>query len=179
MTTATSNDEKMPAGITERTLKSGKIVYDVVVQYKDLMSGKWKNKNKTAESINKAKKLRGEMQHELKDGYIQPSHMTVKIYIDEYLGMMKSTWAEATYELNSDNCRLRICPALGDTPLNQLRTQQIQELINKELESKLSKRTVIMTYLTLKQALKYAVEKKYIPCSPMDSIRKPKDKSPK
>ena len=35
-----------------------------------------------------------------------------------------------------------------------------------------------MTYLTLKQALKYAVEKKYIPCSPMDSIRKPKDEKP-
>ena len=178
MTTATSNTEKMPAGITERTLKSGKIVYDVVVQYRDLMSGKWKNKTRTAESINKAKKLRGELQHQLKDGYIQPSHMTVKIYLDEYLGLMKSTWAEATYELNSGNCRLRICPALGDTPINQLRTQQVREFINKELESKLSKRTVIMTYLTLKQALKYAVEKKYIPRSPMDNIRKPKDNKP-
>ena len=35
-----------------------------------------------------------------------------------------------------------------------------------------------MTYLTLKQALKYAVEKKYISVNPMDKIRKPKDNKP-
>jgi len=88
-------------------------------------------KTKTAPSIGKAKKLRAEMQHELKDGYIPTNRVTLKVYMDEWLEMMKSTWAESTYELNSDNCRLRICPALGDTPLNLLRTQQIQQFINQ------------------------------------------------
>jgi integrase len=168
----------MQKGIKERILKDGTTVYDCIVSYKDKMTGNWKLKTKTAPSIGKAKKLRAEMQHELKDGFTQPNRVTLKVYLDEWLEMMKSTWAESTYELNSDNCRLRICPALGDTPLNLLRTQQIQQFINQQLGSKLSKRTVIMTYLTLKQALKYAVEKKYIPCSPMDSIRKPKDEKP-
>jgi integrase len=142
------------------------------------LTGGWKNKTATANSINRAKKLRVEMQHEFKDGYTQPSKMTLKIYLDEWLRMKKSTWAESTYDLNSDNCRLRICPALGDIPLNQLRTQQIQVFVSKILESKLSKRTVIMTYLTPKQSLKYAVEQKYIPMNPMDSIPKPKDNKP-
>jgi integrase len=152
-------------------------VYDCIVSYKDKMTGNWKLKTKTAPNITKAKKLRAAMVTEVKDGFTQPSKVTLSVFLKDWLEVKKTTWSENTYTINADGCRLHICPMLGDIPLMQLKREQIQNLQSKCLE-KLSPRTVEILHITLRQALSDAVKNGIIAHSPMEGVAKPKVERP-
>ena len=178
MTTETITKEKLPRGIIPRKLKDGTTVYDVNVGYKDELTGKWKLRWKTAKSIGKAKLLRANLMTEIsKSGYTKPSQLTVRLFMQNWQEVLKSTSAvkPKTQEHYEYLTRVHILPTLGDVRLSQLRTNQIQNLYaQKSKEGKLGARTIEMIHVCLHKALGYAMQTGIISRNPMDAVVKPK-----
>jgi integrase len=172
------NKEKTPRGIIARTLKNGTTVYDVNVGYKDQLTGRWKLKWQTAKSLGKAKLMRAKLMTEIdKSGYTKPSQLTVKLFMQNWQEILKSTSAvkpktQAHYEYLT---RVHVLPTLGNVRLCQLRTNQIQTLYTqKSEEGKISPRTIEMIHVCLHKALVYAMKTGILSRNPMDAVVKPK-----
>ena len=70
--------------------------------------------------------------------------------------------------------RRHIVPAFGKVRLVDLRTRDVQKLINQKIESGLSVRTVKYIYTTLNQGFKQAIRERLVTFNPMEAVELPK-----
>ena len=93
-----------------------------------------------------------------------------------WMGQQQSEVKTSTYTTYLYKLQRYILPIIGQRPLNQLTSQQIQELILGWQQSGLSASTIHVLYQLVKKTLKDATEQQYLPHSPCVMIRLPKKK---
>jgi integrase len=115
------------------------------------------------------------------DLYVEPAKMTVRQFLDHWLGYMKSQVAPRTHERYSEIALKCLAPLIGDVLLSKLKAIRISAAYTKALatgrrDSKggLSPRTVVHMHRVLRQALQQAVDWEMLARNPTDKIKPPK-----
>lgn len=113
--------------------------------------------------------------HEIQQGsYIEPSQVTVEQWLSDWLEGRKPHIEESTWSAYEVMARCHITPSLGKVKLKDLRTRDLQMLLNNKLAEGLSSRTVKYIYTTINMALKQAVKERLIPYNPAEGVELPK-----
>lgn len=108
-------------------------------------------------------------------GVVDPSHIKVGDWLEEWLEMYKKlTIEETTYDLYRTVTRLHIIPEIGHIPLDKLTTHDIQALLYRKQKKGrkdgqrggLSSRTLHLIRSLLQQSLDKAVRLRMIPRNP-------------
>ncbi len=103
--------------------------------------------------------------------------LTLGDYLDKWLGNVRGTVKERTWERHAEVVRLHIKPTLGAAKLAGLDALKVQSLYTAKLDSGLSPRTVQIVHATLHKALKQAVRWRLVPrnvCGDVDPPRPPR-----
>ncbi|MFA7468641.1 MAG: site-specific integrase [Desulfotomaculaceae bacterium] len=117
--------------------------------------------------------------HEVQTGnYVEPSVITVKRWFEDWLDGRKPHIEEKTYIGHELMIRRHIVPAFGAMKLKDVRTRDVQTLLNEKLASGLSVRTVKYIHTTLNMGFKQAIRERLITFNPADSdaVELPKDR---
>ena len=129
-----------------------------------------------------------------KGTYIEPATITLEKWLTDWLEGRKPHIAENTWNAYETIIRIHINPELGKTKLKNLKTRDIQKLLNEKItkgrverkgvkmkDSKkysqnqgLSARSVKYIYQTLNAALRQAVKERVIPFNPAEHCELPK-----
>ncbi len=126
--------------------------------------------------------------HEVNTGaYIEPSNLTVSLYLDRWLAdYAKSNVAAKTLERYHEIVNKNLKPALGAVPLCNLRPLHIQAYYSQALQSGrarqregepprgLSPQTVLHHHRVLREALNRAVKWQLLIRNPADAVEAPK-----
>ncbi len=151
---------------------------------RDPATGKLKRKTfygKTRQEV--SKKITGVI-HEIQTGnYIEPALITLGQWLNDWLKGRKPHITESTWQAYEVMIRCHINPNIGGIKLKDLRTRDIQNLLNAKLENGrvdgkggLSTRVIKYIYSTLQSALKQAVKERLITHNVADAIELPKQK---
>ena len=107
--------------------------------------------------------------------YAEPSKMKVSQWLDEWLASYTMNIKPATRSAYEEHIRVHIKPSLGDIPLKQLSTRDIQQLYTNLLkERELSPKTVRNIHGVLHRALEQAKLLGYIRVNPADAAVTPR-----
>ncbi len=145
-------------------------------------TGKPKRQSFTGKTRSEVTQKMTKALHELQTGsYIEPSTLTVSQWLEDWLKGRKPHIEESTYITYETMIRCHIKPELGEFKLRNLRTRDIQNLINSKMENgrfdgkgELSTRTVKYIYSTIQSALGQALKERLIPYNPADAVELPK-----
>lgn len=108
----------------------------------------------------------------IKKEYIPPSDMTVGEWIIFYLETFKkATVAPKTYESYLSDAKY-VAP-IDSIPLQQIESEDLQDVINDLKEAGYSASTQKKTMNLLKSAFRFAVEKRILPFSPVEYLNSP------
>jgi len=117
--------------------------------------------------------------------YSEPSEMKLIDWLNSWIEGRKSTLAYKTYKNYKTMIKNHLID-IGDTKLKDLRTRQVQKLLNDKLkngkvygEGGLSPRTVKYIYQTLHVALEQAVKENMIPRNICKAVEVPKKQEEK
>jgi integrase len=89
--------------------------------------------------------------------------LTVNAWLGEWLGLKRTTWAEATSRRYEELARLRIAPGLGGMKLAKLTIFHVEKWLTDMGARGITPRGAQMAYFALFRALKAAVKMKLIP----------------
>ena len=107
--------------------------------------------------------------------YAEPSKMKVSQWLDEWLASYTMNSKPATRSAYEEHIRVHIKPSLGDIPLKQLSTRDIQQLYTNLLkERELSPKTVRNIHGVLHRTLEQAKLLGYIRVNPADAAVTPR-----
>ena len=107
--------------------------------------------------------------------YAEPSKMKVSQWLDEWLASYTMNIKPATRSAYEEHIRVHIKPSLGDIPLKQLSTRDIQQLYTNLLkERELSPKTVRNIHGVLHRTLEQAKLLGYIKVNPADATVPPR-----
>jgi integrase len=113
--------------------------------------------------------------------YVEPSRMTVREYLEDWLAHAKTTVAAKTHERYAEIVRLHLAPALGHYALPKLQPLHIQRhyaeaLCSGHLNGKggLSAQTVLHHHRVLHKALDGAVRLLLLARNPTDAVDPPR-----
>ena len=107
--------------------------------------------------------------------YAEPSKMKVSQWLDEWLASYTLNIKPATRSAYEEHIRVHIKPSLGDIPLKQLSTRDIQQLYTNLLkERELSPKTVRNIHGVLHRTLEQAKLLGYIRVNPADAAGTPR-----
>ena len=107
--------------------------------------------------------------------YAEPSKMKVSQWPDEWLASYTMNIKPATRSAYEEHIRVHIKPSLGDIPLKQLSTRDIQQLYTNLLkERELSPKTVRNIHGVLHRTLEQAKLLGYIKVNPADAAVPPR-----
>lgn len=107
--------------------------------------------------------------------YAEPSKMKVSQWLDEWLASYTMNIKPATRNAYEEHIRVHIKPSLGDIPLKQLSTRDIQQLYTGLLEEReLSPKTVRNIHGVLHRTLEQAKLLGYIRVNPADAAVTPR-----
>ena len=107
--------------------------------------------------------------------YAEPSKMKVSQWLDEWLASYTMNIKPATRSAYEEHIRVHIKPSLGDIPLKQLSTRDIQQLYTNLLkERELSPKTVRNIHGVLHRTLEQAKLLGYIKVNPADAAVPPR-----
>ena len=107
--------------------------------------------------------------------YAEPSKMKVSQWLDEWLASYTMNIKPATKSAYEEHIRVHIKPSLGDIPLKQLSTRDIQQLYTNLLkERELSPKTVRNIHGVLHRTLEQAKLLGYIRVNPADAAVTPR-----
>ncbi len=128
-----------------------------------------------------------DLKKELFDGtYVEPSNMKLSEWLDSWIEGRKSSLAYSTYNNYKVMIRNHLKPEIGDLKLKELKTRQVQELLNYKLEEGridgdggLSPRTVKYIYQTLHAALEQAIKERLITNNVCKAVEVPKKQDEK
>ena len=147
--------------------------YRVMVSY--IENGKRVQVTKTAPSMKKAEKLRTELLSRADSGtLLKPSKLTIQHHFEQWLKDYSVSLSPRTQELYNYILRKHILPKLGNTPITQLKPQQIQSSYTNMIISGLSPRTVQICHNLLHKGLANAVKTGIIPRNPIDMVDSPR-----
>lgn len=164
--------------IRKRACKNGKVSYQLIIEFEaDPKTGKRTRQYKT---VNGTKKEAEAMLNRLineadTNGIFKPSTLRLSDWLHEwlklYLPNIEAT-TRAGYKERIDN---KIIPHLGNIPLKNLKTSEIQSWVNMlNTEEKLSPKSVKNVFLNLKASLDKAVVLNMIPKNPCTGVELPK-----
>ncbi len=110
--------------------------------------------------------------------YIEPNKTTIAQFLQRWLDHVKPTVSRKTHERYAELCNQKLIPALGDTILNKLKTERIDNALSTALVSGrhdgkggLSPTTVRHMRRVLVMALKQAVVWGLLPKIPLKCPR--------
>lgn len=108
--------------------------------------------------------------------YTAPNKMTLGEWLDTWLAeYVQPSVKPLTYSTYETRIRTRLKPSLGNIKLTELNATQIQALCNDLTRKEaLAPKTVKNTHGILHKALAQAVDLKYIPFNPADSVKLPR-----
>ena len=163
-----------------RTTKNGKKSYQVIVEAeKDPLTGKRQRQYVTVKGTKKdAEAILDRMKNELNTGgLLKPSAIKLSDWIDQWLKLYLPNIEATTRAGYEESIKTRLIPYIGNTPLNRLTPQIIQQWINKlSTEEGLAPKTVKNVFLNLKSSLDKAVTLKMIADNPCTGVELPKVK---
>lgn len=106
--------------------------------------------------------------------YAETGKMTVGAWLDTWCETYGAPhWREKTLEVNRDNIRLHLKPALGKIQLSKLRPDQVQAYINAEIKSGAAYGSIKRRIAPLKSALAQAVQNKMLYFNPAQNVQLP------
>jgi integrase len=148
----------------------------------DQKTGKPKRKyfsGKTRQEV--AKKLTETLSKVQSGNYIEPSTLSLEQWLNDWLVGRKPHITENTYDAYETMIRCHIVPKIGAIKLKDLRTRDIQNLMNEKLQNGrikgkggLSPRSVKYIYDTINTALQQATRERIIPYNVADAVEIPK-----
>jgi integrase len=171
--------------MTGHIRKRGKRSWAVVIDLGRDPDGRRKQKWHTIRGTkNDAVRRLTEILHSLDSGlYIEPSKLTVEIYLEKWLEVVKANITGKTFERYQEIVRRHLAPALGTLPLPKLTPLHIQSHYSKALEKGrldgsggLSAQTVLHHHRILREALHQAVRWQLLARNPADAVDPPKPK---
>ncbi|MFP7295816.1 tyrosine-type recombinase/integrase [Neobacillus niacini] len=113
-----------------------------------------------------------------KGTYIEPSKVTYKEFIGEWLKTKKINIGPQTFEIYQIIVNTHIIPFLGGLSLQNIKTIHIQNLVNDLVEKGYASDSVRKIHAVIRNTLEYASEDlKLIPINPAKKIVLPKKKS--
>jgi integrase len=115
--------------------------------------------------------------NKLTGGYVDPSagKVTFKSYATDWAS--RQVWRPASTAIYSQSFQ-RVYPTIGDRPLAQLRTSELQALVRKLSDDGLAPTTIESTYRAAVAVLKAAVADRVIAVSPAVGIKLPRANRP-
>jgi integrase len=119
-----------------------------------------------------------DLQTEIDKGtFIKPGKATVSVYLKSWLAdYVKPNLSPRTHELYRYMADKHITPNIGNIPLTELKSQQLQKIYADKLSSGLSNRTVQLIHITIHKALVSAVKTGLLNRNVADSVDIPKVK---
>ena len=116
-----------------------------------------------------------------KGTYIEPATITLEKWLNDWLEGRKPHLAENTFNDYEKFIRVHINPTLGKVKLKNLKTREIQKLLNDKFQNGradgkggLSPRSVKYIYQTLNASLRQAVKERVIPFNPAEHCELPR-----
>ena len=109
-----------------------------------------------------------------KGTYIEPAKVTLEKWLTDWLEGRKPHIAENTWNAYDTMIRIHITPELGKVKLKNLKTREIQKLLNEKFTGGLSPRSVKYIYQTLNAALRQAVKERVIAFNPAEHCELPR-----
>jgi len=162
-------------GSVKKNSQTGK--WDFVVDIgKDPLTGKRKQKKKRGfNSKKEAEEALARLINEVNEGeYIEPSKMTLKQYLREWLDFRRTKNSISTYKQLVNKTNSRIIPVLGQLILSNLNHKHIQQFHNSLFEDGLSEHYIITLHSILSRSLNDAIKLGYLKTNPATVIGKPK-----
>src|SRR5262245_1060610 len=117
--------------------------------------------------------LTGVEHNKLTGGYVDPQagKVTFKSYATEWAA--RQVWRPASAAVYSQSLG-RVFPTIGDRPLAQLRTSELQALVRKLSDDGLAPATIETTYRAVVAVLKAATVDRIIAVSPATGVKLPR-----
>ena len=111
--------------------------------------------------------------NKLTGGYVDPAagKVTFRSYAEEWRA--RQVWRPSTAE-NTAAQLARVFPVIGDRPLAQLRTSELQAMVRKLSDNGLAPATVQATYRTVSSVLKAAVVDRVLASNPAVGVKVPR-----
>ncbi|MGB7726314.1 MAG: site-specific integrase [Dehalococcoidales bacterium] len=161
--------------IVERINKDGSHSWDVIVAYKDNITGKWHHRWKTTDGSRKADTLKTAMLREVDKGdYLKPSKETIANFMQFWIDGYRPNITARSYDRYSGIVKGHIIPSIGKIPLAQLTPQHIQKMYTDKLAAGLSPRSVRYIHVVLHRALQTAIKWHKLTINPADNVDIPK-----
>jgi integrase len=169
----------MKGHIRERSPGKWAIILDVRDPATGKRRRKWHSYSGTKRAAqNECTRIISEMN---RGAYLEPSKLTVSVFLDQWLEQIRSQVAPRTFERYEELARKNIAPLLGQAVLMKLRAPQISAAYAKALASGrragkggLAPRTVHHMHRILRQALALAVRWNLLVKNPADDVDPPK-----
>lgn len=151
----------------------------------DPATGKTKRKTFYGKTRKEAAEKMNKTLHEIKTGsYIELATVTLEQWLTDWLNGRKPHIAESSWNAYDTMIRVHIIPALGKVKLKDLKTRDIQNLLNDKFENGrsdgkggLSPRSVKYIYQTLNSALRQAVRERLLSYNVTEAAELPKQEA--
>lgn len=167
--------------ISKRT-RGNRIYYEARITVGYTETGSPKQKSKYFKTRKEAQDWLVEATYQKKHGtFVEPSKITLGEWLERWLTVyVKPTVKPGSYANYVDVIQKHIIPSLGDTPLQTLRTNTIQDFYNQKRENGrldgkggLSPRMIHLMHQVISRALKQAVRENLISTNPAEHTTLP------
>jgi integrase len=101
-------------------------------------------------------------------------NLSVGGYLDRWLGAVKGSVRDRTWQRHEEVVRLHLKPTIGDVKLDNLNALQIQSMYSQKLNAGLSARSVEIIHVALHKALKQAVRWSLVPRNIAEAVTPPR-----
>lgn len=123
-------------------------------------------------------KLRQILSNIYNGAHVEPAHMVVADYMDQWLDRVRARLSPSTCDGYRKYLHLHVLPALGHHRLDKLRPVHIQALYDSMSKKGLSAKTVRNTHGIIHSALADGVKLQVLSHNPADSVTTPKRLKP-
>lgn len=155
--------------IKQRTLKSGKTVYEYAFEIASV-DGKRKRKTKSGFVTKREAREAGKLAQQTYENIgqaIEPSNMSYSDFLDEWIEQdCKLTCKSSTLQGYEKKIRLYIKPVLGEYRLKAITKNNLQDFITKMYNDGFSRNTISSVKGLLTKSFDFAVDRHYITSTP-------------
>lgn len=164
--------------IKPRTLKSGKVVWDVIVDFPTDSHGGRKQRRRTFPTKREAEKGRTVLLTEIEQGtVVDRSHQTVAQVMDEYLRLSaQHNVRPTTLEGYERTIRVHIIPPLGHIQIQKLTPADLETFYHDKLTAGASRRILQLCRFHLVKALNRAVKLELVSRNVAEAVSLPRGK---
>lgn len=168
--------------IKQRTLKSGKTVYEYAFEIASV-DGKRKRKTKSGFATKREAREAGKLAQQTYENIgqaIEPSDMSFSDFLDEWMEQeCKLTCKASTIQGYEKKIRLYIKPELGGYRIKSITKSNLQDFIIKMYNDGFSRNTISSVKGLLTKSFNFAVDRHYITITPATKLIIPTKLQPK